>query len=181
MPPPAKKAPGRAPVKRDTFRVKTSAKYNRVKPTRPKPPAVGERKAIRKRIVLSNTNAFEVPGLAELAPENMAEKSLHGKMLALPDSVIDQLRAAEAFKTSQSWKLFRRPAVLVREETLALGRMFEAVEQEKGSTSRKLVTGSKGTGKSLLLVQAMAMAFVKGWIVIPMTECMFIQTALLQT
>lgn len=132
----------------------------------------GERKALRKRIVLSNTNALEVDGLVDLsrAMSGSLEKQV-GKVVGLEGATVDGLRAVEAFKTTQGWGLFRRPSVLIREESVQLGRRMVAVEQKK-ETLRVVVDGAKGTGKSMLLLQAMATAFVRGWIVLNVPEGM---------
>ena len=55
---PAKKKGGDSGPK---YREAKSAKMKKKKPVdKPRPPPVGERKALRKRIVLSNLNALEV-------------------------------------------------------------------------------------------------------------------------
>ncbi|TVY31334.1 37S ribosomal protein S23, mitochondrial, partial [Lachnellula subtilissima] len=135
-----------------------------------KPPMPGERKAMRKRIVLSNTNALEVDGMVDLSREMTEKLEKHvGKVVGLDGATVDGLRAAEAFKTTQGWGLFRRPGVLIREESVQLGKRMAGVEQRK-ETLRVVVDGAKGTGKSMLLLQAMATAFVRGWIVLNIPE-----------
>lgn len=136
-----------------------------------RPPAVGERKAIRKRIVLSNTNALEVPDMQELGAETMFDMRLRGQVVGIPGHVVDQLRAVEAFKVTQGWSMFRRPGVLMRRESVEMGKLMERLSSEYlGSTERRVLTGERGNGKSMLLLQAMAMAFVKGWVVISIPE-----------
>lgn len=136
-----------------------------------RPPAVGERKAIRKRVVLSNTNALDVPGMQELSPETMIDMRLRAQVVGIPGAVVDQLRAVEAFKVTQGWSMFRRPGVLMRRESVEMGKLVENLStDELGSTARRVLTGERGNGKSMLLLQAMAMAFVKGWIVISLPE-----------
>ena len=134
-------------------------------------PAPGERKAVRKRIVLSNTNAFEVRGLQDWNVENWAGEELVGQMVGLPGPVVDSLRAIDAFKPNQSWGFFRRPASLVRKETMELARHMEELELSmKKKSLRSMIVGEKGCGKSILLLQAQAMAFLKGWVVIHIPE-----------
>lgn len=137
-----------------------------------KPPAVGERKAIRKRIVLSNTNAFEVSGLQDWAPTTYADQNAVGKMVGLPNDVVDSLRAVESFMPTQGWGFFRRPATLIREETLELAKHIEQCTDSKSDrqTLRRIIVGEKGSGKSVLLLQAQAMAFMAGWVVIHIPE-----------
>lgn len=137
---------------------------------RPRPPAIGERRALRKRIILSNPNALEVTEMQDLSNENMADENLHGSVVGLPIKMLDQLRAVRAFKPTQGWSIFRRPATVMREETLELGRLFNEITgsedntQNKGKVVRRIVTGAKGTGKSVHLLQATAMALTKNWV-----------------
>jgi small subunit ribosomal protein S29 len=142
---------------------------------RPRPPPVGERKALRKRIVLSNPNALEVQGMQDLTEETMVDSRLRGTVLGLPLPLIDPLRAVQAFKPRQGWSIFRRPATVVRRETVELGRQFDMISgdgEDKGKVVKKIVTGVRGTGKSVHLLQAMAMAFTKKWVVFTVPERM---------
>jgi small subunit ribosomal protein S29 len=166
LPAPAKKKPAqnaRAPTKAaKTLRIK---KKTVVKAGRP--PAPGERKAIRKRIVLSNSNALEVLGLTDMTPKLDAAQV--GKVHALPDAVVDKLRAVEAFKTTQGWSLFRKPAMLVRDKSVELANsMLTAAEAKK--TKTMVIDGTRGAGKSMMLLQAMSTAFQNGWIVLNIPE-----------
>jgi len=136
-----------------------------------RPPAVGERKALRKRIVLSNTNALEVQGMQELSPETMLDMRLRGQVVGIPGPVVDQLRAVDAFKATQGWGMFRRPGMLMRRESVEMGKTIEDLSTENlGTTVRRVLIGEKGNGKSMLLLQAMAMAFVKGWTIVSIPE-----------
>jgi small subunit ribosomal protein S29 len=155
-----------------------------------KPPDSGERKALRKRIVLSNTNALAIPDLEDLSPENMGGRSSRaGQVLGLPDEVVDKLRAVEAFKPKQGWAFFRRPAVLLRKEAAELGKLVGLISEksswtserseevdehgiEASNTVRSVICGEKGAGKSVLLLEAMAMAFLNKWVVISIPEGM---------
>ncbi|EED18255.1 mitochondrial ribosomal protein DAP3, putative [Talaromyces stipitatus ATCC 10500] len=158
------------------FRESKSARMRKPKKAttdRGRPPLVGERKALRKRIVLSNTNALEVPGMQEFSEETMVDSRIRGSVLALPVPMITQLRALQAFKPSQGWSLFRRPGVVLRRETLEMGRVFEGISTEgpeKGKVVKKILTGKKASGKSVHLLQAMAMALLKKWVVISVPE-----------
>jgi small subunit ribosomal protein S29 len=132
-----------------------------------RPPAPGERKALRKRIVLSNSNALEVSTMANMTPE--LDPAQIGVVLGLPGPLVDQLRAVEAFKTTQGWGLFRRPAMLIREESVEIAKTLQAAQDAK-QTSVAILDGERGAGKSLMLLQAMATAFLKGWIVVNIPE-----------
>lgn len=150
----------------------TLSKFKKPKEhVRAKAPLPGERKAWRKRIVLSNNNAVPVHGAPRLDAESMVAPESAGRVFKIPEDTIDQLRASEAFKSSQTWGLFHSPHVLVRPETVDLcGRMKESTA--KGETLRMVVAGEKAAGKSLVVLQAMANAFLNGWVVINIPEGM---------
>lgn len=141
-----------------------------------KRPAQGERKAQRKRIVLSNDNALEVSSLQDLTKDNVLSDKNEGKVMGLPqENVVDALRAVEAFKTSQGWSLFRRPAVLMRREAIQLAKLFKDVEDSAAGqkkTVRRILCGERMSGKSTLLLQGLAMAFLRDWFVINIPEGM---------
>jgi small subunit ribosomal protein S29 len=142
----------------------------------PKLPAVGERKTLRKRLVLSNTNALEVQGMRDLTLENMGDDAQIGQVLGLDGKLLDQLRELKTFKSTQNWKMFRKPGTLMRRESIELGRTVMDVmagrAEQKPRTVRRIITGDRGTGKSLMLLQAMSMAFLNNWVVINIPEGM---------
>lgn len=147
-------------------------KKKQVADNRARRPAPGERKALRKRIVLSNVNALSVPDMQDINEENMFDRRLEGKVLGLSNDLVDRLRAVEAFKSSQGWGLFSRPGTLMRRETLDMGKMVADMSSGDGArkTVRKVVVGERGSGKSIMLLQGMAMAMLKGWTVINLPE-----------
>ena len=157
---------------KQTFR-KTRKKAESVE--RSRRPAIGERKALRKRVVLSNTNALEVNGLEDVSTEKLMDERLRGQVLGIPGEVVDQLRAAEAFKAAQGWGLYRRPAMLIRRDTGDYARMMENLGKR---IVRRVLVGERGSGKTVMLLQAMAMAFLRGWVVINLPEGMFFVDAL---
>ncbi|KAL4934042.1 mitochondrial 37S ribosomal protein mS29 [Aspergillus undulatus] len=160
------------PKFRETRSMKPSKQKKRAT-ERVRPPAPGERKALRKRIVLSNPNALEVQGMLELNSETMVDSRLRGSVLALPVPMIDQLRAVQAFKPTQGWSIFRRPGTVLRRETLEMGRFFDSISGEgegKGSVVKRIITGPTKTGKTVHLLQAMAMAFTKEWLIVTIPE-----------
>lgn len=134
-----------------------------------KKPNPGERKAFRKRIQLSNNSALAVAGLETLSAETMLRDESTGKMVAIPDKLVDQLRALEAFKTTQTWNLFRQPHFLLRKETTEFIKKL-ADSSEKKEALRCVVTGSKLSGKSLLMLQAMSYALLNNWVVLHIPE-----------
>lgn len=161
--PPAIKSRRDLPAKQK----KTYKKRANVTPVRK--PNPGERKAFRKRIQLSNNSALPVEGLGALEAGNMALEENAGKVFSIPDHVVDQLRALEAFKTTQSWNLFRRPHVLLRKETVELMKKLEG-SVEKKEALKCVLTGSKLSGKSMTMLQAMAYALLNNWVVFHVPE-----------
>ncbi|KAH6619527.1 mitochondrial ribosomal death-associated protein 3-domain-containing protein [Chaetomium sp. MPI-SDFR-AT-0129] len=143
---------------------------------RGKSPLPGERKAYRKRIILSNDNALAVPWLTDLGPAELSNENNVARVMGIPEEVQDQLRASEAFKTTQCWRMFRKPAVLVRKETVDLTRRMDRAAQNN-EMLRLVVTGDKVAGKSLMLLQAMTHAFLNDWVVIHIPEAQELTTA----
>lgn len=123
--------------------------------------------------MLSNTNALEVPGLQDLTRETAANldklRALQGKVAGFGDDTVDALRALEAFKPAQGWSLFRRPASLVRRDTLELAQLLDDAQGSK-QVARRLLFGERVSGKSVLALQAMALAYRRGWIVVHFPE-----------
>lgn len=136
--------------------------------------APGERKAFRKRVVLSNVNALAVHGLETIGRQNMSQTSKHGQMMTFDNNAIDALRANGAFKAAQAWGLFRQPATLVRSETLEVAKLLGTVDSSQG-TVRRIVHGARGSGKSLVVMQSMAMALARGWVVIYLADSKTLQ------
>ena len=132
---------------------------------RSKRPAIGERKALRKRVVLSNTNALQVKDLEELSQKLVVDPGSVGKVAGIPDDLVDRLRAVQAFKPSQGWSLFSRPAMIVRPETVEYGSMMQSIFQEK-KVVRRILVGERMTGKTVMLLQVIAMAMLRRWVVI---------------
>ncbi|CAF9925981.1 MAG: 37S ribosomal protein S23 mitochondrial [Heterodermia speciosa] len=148
------------------FNLKKEKPKNDVRAKRPAP---GERKAYRKRIILSNTNALPIYGMEDFTVENMCKQESKGMVLGIPGNNVDQLRAVEAFKPTQAWGMFRRPGMLVRNETVEYAKLLEEL-QSQGKSLRRVLVGERGSGKSVMVLQAMTMAFLKGWTVINIPE-----------
>ena len=110
--------------------------------------------------------------MQDLNANNISDPELRAKVAGIPGTVVSQLRAIEAFKPVQNWALFRAPGTLMRLETLQLGKAFDEITSKSGGRKlvRKVVVGGRGSGKSIHLLQAMTMAFLKGWVVINLPE-----------
>ena len=153
----------------------TKKKKKHVVGAQGKRPAIGERKAQRKRVVLSNTNALEVKEIQDLQPDMIVDDRIRGSVVGIPGEIVDRLRAVEAFKPAQGWSLFRRPAMLTRRETIDLGREIESISKGGvNDTIRRVYVGERSSGKTVMLLQAMAMAMLKGWVVINIPDGTFI-------
>ncbi|KAF1953905.1 hypothetical protein CC80DRAFT_476784 [Byssothecium circinans] len=180
-PPPPKKKGMVAPPKRGTRTLNVKKGRNGPGQDSGKRPAQGERKAQRKRIVLTNDNALEVASLRNLNKANALSETNEGKVMGFPEEVVDALRAVEAFKPTQGWSLFRRPAALMRKETIQLARLMNEVEDAKdgkqGKTTRRVLSGDKMSGKSTLLLQGLAMANLREWVVINLPDAQDIVNA----
>lgn len=139
-----------------------------------KRPGQGDRKALRKRIVLSNNNALEVTSLKDLTKDNVLNVNNEGQVMGLSEPVVDALRAVDAFKPTQGWSMFRRPAVLIRKEAAQLAKLFRAVEESASGaqkkTVRRILSGERMSGKSTLVLQALSMGFLREWFVINLPE-----------
>ena len=171
---PPKRKPGVQKVDKNAKGSKNTFTRKRKKPqnaTRARRPEIGERRALRKRIVLSNINALEIQGLKDITAQSLTDESLRGQVLGIPGPVVDQLRAVEAFKVAQGWPLFRRPAMLMRKDTFDMATEIENISLgTQDRTIRRVFVGERGSGKTVMLLQAMTMAFLKGWVVINIPE-----------
>ena len=99
--------------------------------------------------------------------ENLTNPELTGKMMGLNGDLLDQLRDAKAFQRTQNWSLFRRPATLIRNETIAIGKDVGQINSgQERETIKYLVAGEKASGKSILVLQTMCMAYMNDWIVL---------------
>lgn len=161
-PPVAKTGPVQSTKQKTNFRKAPAAA-----PT--KKPNPGERKAFRKRIQLSNNSALAVENVETLAADNMTGATAKGKIFAIPDQLVDQLRALEAFKATQTWNLFRKPHFLLRKEVVELITKLEAAANKK-EAAKIVLAGSRLSGKSLALLQAMSYAILNKWVVINIPE-----------
>jgi small subunit ribosomal protein S29 len=139
---------------------------------RGKTPAPGERKAFRKRVLLSNDNALPVPGLEPLSAGGMLDAANVGRMVALPNELVDQLRAVEAFKPTQTWGMFRQPSVLLRKESIEMAQKMQSAAGQ-GETLKLVISGDKLVGKSMMMLQAISNAFLNNWIVFHVPEGQF--------
>ncbi|EHL02061.1 putative 37S ribosomal protein S23, mitochondrial [Glarea lozoyensis 74030] len=107
--------------------------------------------------------------VADMLEGGEEKKSLVGNVVVLPGETVDALRAIDAFKPTQGWGLFNKPGLLIRQESVELTRALVSAEDEK-STLRYVIEGSKGSGKSMMLLHAQAVAVARGWVVLHFPE-----------
>lgn len=167
--PPKPAAGGKRAVKKPekagkTLRIKKKAFVKTGRPPNP-----GERKAARKRIVLSNTNAIEVASMVDMTPELLLDTEQIGNVMGIPGAVVDKLRAIEAFKKTQGWALFRRPGMLIRKESVQIAKLMKHAQTSK-KTNVMIFDGDRGTGKSMMILQALATGILNDWIVVNIPE-----------
>lgn len=137
---------------------------------------IGERKRIRKNIVLSNTSAPAVP-LPEMMLDICGREETEGTVFQIPDSVLDSLKALGAFKTGQHWPYFQRPSTLVRKGSVEIGKLISWINEEgiaegEGRYARRILDGTRGSGRSIVLAQAMNWAIQSNWVVIAIPDGM---------
>ena len=153
------------------FRVPTSAgAKSKTKPARQPRFTPDEIRANQRPVALSNPNAIEVPGLQALSVEHVVDETSRGKVFALPPQFLEQLRSLGVFKPSQSWGLFKKPATLVRAETLELGKLVRGIGgaeegEMKGKSVTRIVSGLRNVGKTTHLLQALTLGLMNEWVV----------------
>lgn len=138
--------------------------------------AIGERRGIRTRIVLSNTNAqpLDTP---PLTPDLSNITEAAGNLFAFPEEEVDKLRTLRAFFRTQDWRLFARPSSVLRRQAMEIGSTMDSFDPV---TRRIILDGYKGSGKSVMLLQLMTWALQKGWIVINIPNGMIHQIPVLR-
>ena len=146
--------------------------------------------------MLSNTNALQVPDIEEWpelsageatdasgeavgeqnsedAKSSTAPLAPVGDIVSFPAPIVDGLRALESFKPSQGWGFFRTPSCLIRgvtEELLQGMKQSQENPTDPETVLRRIIIGARGSGKSVLLLQAQAFALMRGWVVIHIPE-----------
>lgn len=113
--------------------------------------------------------------MKDLSKANVLSDANEGLVMGLPEPVVDALRNVDAFKTTQGWSFFRRPAVLMRREAIQLAQLFKKAEEAAAGgdkkTIRRIITGERMSGKTTLLLQGLSTAFLRQWFVINLPEC----------
>ncbi|KAK6536113.1 37S ribosomal protein S23 mitochondrial [Arthrobotrys megalospora] len=108
-----------------------------------KKPDIGYRRALRKAIVLSNSNAPNLE-LPELTSEIMADTESVGKVFAINFEDLEKMRALEVFQKRQGWQFFYRPTTFIRNESVGIARAMESVERYNGEVTKGQAIASDG-------------------------------------
>ena len=113
-----------------------------------------------------------------MSKEAFVDPESQGKVMGIPGPLVDSLRTVSAFKPGQGWYLYRQPASLIRQEAVEFAQMMAAIEEGTASelSVSRVIHGGRKTGKSVLLLQAMASAFLRNWVVINFSERKFVLT-----
>ncbi|KAK6538143.1 37S ribosomal protein S23 mitochondrial [Orbilia ellipsospora] len=115
----------------------------------PKKPEVGYRRALRKAIILSNSNAPNLD-LPELTAELLSDTESIGKVFSINVEDLEKLRSLEAFQKRQMWQFFYRPTTFIRNESVGLARAMESVERFAGEEVEGTNEGSEVIGEANL-------------------------------
>ncbi|KAK6362885.1 37S ribosomal protein S23 mitochondrial [Orbilia blumenaviensis] len=138
-PPPAAAQKGqntRKPVVNKPLNLKSKKKTV----TTVKKPDIGYRRALRKAIVLSNSNAPNLE-LPELTTQIMTDTESVGKVFAINMEDLEKMRALETFQKRQGWQFFYRPTTFIRNESVGIARAMESVERYTGEAAAATAQG----------------------------------------
>ncbi|KAK9239342.1 mitochondrial ribosomal death-associated protein 3-domain-containing protein [Lipomyces kononenkoae] len=82
---------------------------------------------------------------------------------------VKSLKQLSAICPKQYFNMFSEKATIFRQETAQLAKVLDAV-LENGGHERRLITGEKGMGKSVVLQQVVALALAKKYFVIHLSD-----------
>jgi len=130
------------------------------------------RKVVEKEKVKKSTSLTHYPfkdavqnlSLEKLAPsidyvEPLTKDSLATSTITVyPADIEDKLRTFQAFKKFQHHEMFRNPVSLTTSNTVKIYDEFVKNLVNESKTNRKYIDGIKGSGKSTLVNQALALA-----------------------
>ncbi|WWC57585.1 mitochondrial 37S ribosomal protein mS29 [Kwoniella dejecticola CBS 10117] len=120
-------------------------------------------------VALKFSMAGQPPDLSDLPrlqPGNFKSDNV-GKPTTFPKATFDKLRAFSlSKKVEQELSSNGGPASVIRQSTIDLARQLDANKGKSSKDSRYVLTGERGSGKSMLLLQTVAYAMESGWIVL---------------
>ncbi|KAK9495158.1 mitochondrial ribosomal death-associated protein 3-domain-containing protein [Lipomyces doorenjongii] len=92
-----------------------------------------------------------------------------GKLTYYSAKTVKSLKQLSAIFPKQYFNMFSEKAIIFRQETAQLAKVLDAV-LENGGHERRLITGEKGMGKSVVLQQTVALALAKKYFVIHISD-----------
>ncbi|ORY26490.1 mitochondrial ribosomal death-associated protein 3-domain-containing protein [Naematelia encephala] len=118
---------------------------------------------------LTFSGASEIPDLSnfiQLHPDTYASRSV-GSPTTFPQQSFGRLQTfGLPRKLEKEFAEGGSPASVVRQRTVDLARTLDAARSSSSADKRYMITGGSGTGKSMLLFQAVNYAIDSKWIVL---------------
>ncbi|KIR53788.1 mitochondrial carrier protein [Cryptococcus gattii Ru294] len=113
-----------------------------------------------------SANPPDLSDLPRLNPDKFRKDNV-GKPTIFSQDVQDKLKSfGLPSKIDKEYASAGGPASVVREATLDLVKRVEGAKTGSSKLARYILTGERGSGKSVLLVQSVAYAIESGWIVL---------------
>ncbi|CAD6564388.1 MAG: 37S ribosomal protein S23 mitochondrial [Tremellales sp. Tagirdzhanova-0007] len=113
--------------------------------------------------------ASELPDMGDfmrLHPENYIANNV-GRATTFPRSAYQQLQAfGLPRKLDKELATSGAPASVIRQQTIDLVQAMNSAKAGSSKDARYMITGEKGSGKSMLLIQTVAYCLESGWIVL---------------
>jgi small subunit ribosomal protein S29 len=118
--------------------------------------------------IRNNKIAIEAPSLSDLVqlyPETIVPLNV-GKASVFPRNTYEQIQKFGLPRKLHAELQAGAPTSVIRKETVELVDKLIAGDKSGSAKARYMLHGARGSGKSLLLVQAVAHAVEAGWIVV---------------
>ncbi|WWC90199.1 uncharacterized protein L201_005132 [Kwoniella dendrophila CBS 6074] len=120
-------------------------------------------------VALKFSMAGQIPDLSDypkLQSNNYRSENV-GKPTTFSKSTYDKIKSfGLSKKVDQELSANGGPASIVRQSTIDLARQLDSAKGKSSKDSRYVLTGERGSGKSMLLLQSVAYALESGYIVL---------------
>ncbi|WWC67298.1 mitochondrial 37S ribosomal protein mS29 [Kwoniella pini CBS 10737] len=120
-------------------------------------------------VALKFSMAGQVPDLSDypkLQPINFKSENV-GRPTTFPKTTFDKLKLfGLSKKVEQELSANGGPASVIRQSTIDLAKQLDGSKAKSSKDARYVLTGERGSGKSMLLLQTVAYALESGWIVL---------------
>ncbi|GAA5940077.1 mitochondrial 37S ribosomal protein mS29 RSM23 [Sporobolomyces koalae] len=108
----------------------------------------------------------DLRSLQVMHPESLTRTSI-GQVKAFPDPALDAFKTLSIPASVQKEFAFTsRPASVVRQATLDVKHLIDQSKSKSSTSSRHIINGEAGTGKSTLMLQAVSYAQSSGFVII---------------